>query len=486
MTLVKKRFILSVKVICEERQMGQIIFWGAGRTGQNVLDFWKMHQMCPDFFADNDKKLWGKEIGNVKVLSPQEIYSIRNIKIFITSQFSEEILNQLLENGIPEEKIVRADHIYRSEMIREISDILSISVRKNAGLALKKECLIDLSKGMVLGGVERWSYTLAGCLKEAGFEGAYILPGCYEKMVSDDTFPSIIVDAEEKYMLDLYVENILHSGCKYVICNFPHTFFLAVCMIKKKKLSELRIITVIHNDESIYYDTYCNWSRYIDMCLVISRKMRTVLAERGFPSEKIRELHWKIPCKKELKRDCVHDREPIHIGYAGRVTKIQKRADLIVDVAEKLKRKRIDFTLQIAGTGDYEETLKEEIMKHGLGENVVLKGLVDNKNISGFWQDQDICINCSEWEGHSISQCEAMAAGAVPVVTDTSGAEDDIIDGYNGYIVGLCDVDAMADRIEFLYRNRERLFLMGVRSQKMIIERNKNVDEIAYWRELLT
>lgn len=466
--------------------MRKTIFWGAGMLGQDALDFWIKHQICPDFFGDNNKKLWGKEIGNVKVLSPQEIYSLNKIKIFITCQFYDEILNQLLDNGVPKENIVRADDIYSTEMLLEIGDALNVEVKKNTNFVSEKGCLIDLSKGMVLGGVEKWSYTLAKRLKIADFEGAYMLPGYYQNTVVDDTLPVITIYADEKDMFDLYIENILQSGYKNIICNFPHTFFKAACMIKKKKLSKLYIIAVIHNDEDIYYDTYCAWSKYIDVCLVISKKMKDTLLERGFPPEKIKKLYWKIPDEIVLKRNYSIGGEPIRIGYAGRVTRIQKRVDLIVDVAEKLKEKEIDFKIQIAGIGDYTETLKKEITKRGLSERVCLEGLVENKDIWKFWSKQDIFLNCSEWEGHSISQCEAMAAGVVPVVTKTSGTEDDILDGYNGYLVDLHDVDTMADRIGILYRDRRKLEIMGSRCQKVIIERNESVDEIAYWRGLLT
>lgn len=466
--------------------MWKNIFWGAGKIGQDVLDFWKRHQISPNFFGDNNKKLWGKEIGKVKVLSPQEIYSLKDIKIFITCQFYDEILNQLLDNGIPKENIVRADAVYRPEMLVEIGNALNIEAGKNTNFTSQKGCLIDLSKGMVLGGVEKWSYATAKRLKSAGYQGAYLLPGNYQNTVVDDTLPAIIINADEKYMFDQYIKNILQSGYKNIICNFPHMFFQAACMIKKKKLAEPRIIAVIHNDEDIYYETYSAWSKYIDVCLVISSKMQDTLLERGFPSEKIKQLCWNIPCESVIKRNYSVDGEPIRIGYAGRVTKIQKRVDLIVDVAEKLKEKEIDFKIQIAGIGDYTETIRKEIAKRGLDEKVCLKGLVEDKDIWKFWSKQDIFLNCSEWEGHSISQCEAMAAGVVPVVTKTSGTEDDIVDGYNGYLADLHDTDTMADRIGVLYKNRRKLEIMGSRCQNIMIERNQSVDEIAYWRELLT
>ena len=94
-------------------------------------------------------------------------------------------------------------------------------------------------------------------------------------------------------------------------------------------------------------------------------------------------------------------------------------------------------------------------------------------------------ISCSEREGHSISQSEAMAAGAVPVITDVSGARDDVTDGYNGFVVPVGDVDALADRICYLYYNRDELVRMGKCAHDTIYERQKNLNQTEFWNKLL-
>ena len=94
-------------------------------------------------------------------------------------------------------------------------------------------------------------------------------------------------------------------------------------------------------------------------------------------------------------------------------------------------------------------------------------------------------ISCSEYEGHSISQSEAMAEGAVPVITDVSGAEDDVTDGYNGFIVAVGDVETMADKISCLYYNRDMLERMGERAHETIYARQKDQNQTSFWEDLL-
>ena len=97
--------------------MGQTIFWGAGKIGRQILQFWKLHQMCPDFFCDSREETWGTEISGVKVFPPQQAYVSEDAVIYVTCGFFYEISAQLMQNGIKEENIVMADSIYSKEML---------------------------------------------------------------------------------------------------------------------------------------------------------------------------------------------------------------------------------------------------------------------------------------------------------------------------------------------------------------------------------
>ncbi len=469
--------------------MRKVVFWGAGKIGRDVLEFWRSHWIYPDFFCDNQQELWGRDIDGIGILSPEQVYKLENPTVYITNVYFDEIQGQLLEMGISRDSIVKAGSICEREMLCKISDRLKSYFMKEINNGLKRGCLIDLSMGMVLGGVEKWSYTLADVLKNCGFEGAYLMPDFSHNAMENHTFPAICVDLNnrlnKKSILDLYIEEIVYSGYENIVCNFPFEIFVAACMVKKMSLRELRIIAVVHCDEEVYYQTFCSWSDYIDKCLVISERMKRTLMKRGFPLEKIEVLYWKIPCDKELVREYSSANEPIHIGYAGRLTKRQKRLDLVMDVAEKLKSNGIDFLLELAGTGDYEKELQAEILHRNLSDCMILKGMVNRNEIPEFWKKQDIYLSCSDWEGHSISQSEAMGEGVVPVVTNTSGTEEDIKSGYNGYIAELQDVDSIVKNIVYLYQNRELLPIMGKRSYEMIVERNGKLNEEAFWKNML-
>ena len=78
-----------------------------------------------------------------------------------------------------------------------------------------------------------------------------------------------------------------------------------------------------------------------------------------------------------------------------------------------------------------------------------------------------------------------MAQGAVPVITDVSGARDDIKDGENGFIVDVGDLAAAAERIAYLHENRDTLEKMGKAAHQSVLVKQKDTDQKAFWLNLL-
>ena len=103
-------------------------------------------------------------------------------------------------------------------------------------------------------------------------------------------------------------------------------------------------------------------------------------------------------------------------------------------------------------------------------------GLLEHAQMADFWKHQDIMVSCSDWEGHSISQVEAMVGGAVPILTDVSGVRDDVQDGYNGYVVEVGNIEKMAYKIIFLEKHREMLVKMGMHAYETVKNRQPKED----------
>ncbi len=92
-----------------------------------------------------------------------------------------------------------------------------------------------------------------------------------------------------------------------------------------------------------------------------------------------------------------------------------------------------EFTCLIVGDGSERENLKTYIRKKGLKNYVKLIGSVDFREINKYYLISDLFVFASTTETQGMVLLEAMA-GSTPVVAVRSSGTDDIIqNGFNGY-----------------------------------------------------
>lgn len=145
--------------------------------------------------------------------------------------------------------------------------------------------------------------------------------------------------------------------------------------------------------------------------------------------------------------------DKIQIGYAGRLEIMQKRADLLIELVKQLELKKVPYIFHIAGTGIYFNEIKQYIKENKLEEKIILYGQLPREKISEFWNNKDIFIAVSDKEGCCLSMMEAMASGAVPVVTGFSVSYEYVSVPKNGYVVPFGDMETMAECIGELYNH---------------------------------
>ena len=474
-----------------------IIFCGAGKIGRKNLCLWKKWGLQVDYFADNNPELWGKKVEGVDVISMEDLNKLpHKTDFYITCQSVDVMKEQLISLGIPQESI------------RDCSITMNV-----CGYAMQQpgfkepipidepiwekgpaRILFDFQNGMVLGGVESWSAQTAHKLKYLGWESFFLLSGTQINVVEKNiSFWNVGKRIHVEYDNTMMANEILaclnrriaQSGCRHIIINFPGYHLISACLVKRAYPDKVKVIAVVHNDEEIYYTYYKLFEKYIDKCLVISERIRAKMIKNGFPQAKLEYLPWEIACEEQFSHTYTSKREPLRIGYAGRIVTYQKRMDYLVEVIKRLKERKIDFKLEIAGNGSYKEQLEKEISENHLDREVQLLGVLDASEIREFWKRQDVMVSCSDWEGHSISQGEAMSAGAVPVVTDVSGAADDITDGENGFIVEVGSVEQIVEKICFLNSYRDKLAEMGEKAYQRIKEKNNGEVLENLWQTIL-
>ena len=466
--------------------MQENVFWGAGKIGQEMCRLWKFYGISPDYIFDNNRELVGTYCYGLMISEKEKIRELKNPRIFITCRHTEEIGRQLQrEYGYTD--IIECDDI--TKMISYLLHNKMIKLESLFCMGDKKyDVLMDLENGIVLGGVESWVFESSALLNKMGYTCRHISTDFQEDTIVDNGINSIEIPYVESGCavgLNLCSKEIIkHLPCN-IVCNFAGLTILSACVAKAIAGDKLNVIAVVHNDEEGYYSVYAEMESYIDKCLVISSLIKKKLIARGFPEKKCFNLPWKITIGKHHIRSYSEKENPIRLGYAGRIVKEKKRIDYILLIAKYLKEKGISYILEIAGEGDYKLILEDEIRNQRLQNFVHYVGVVKRQEIGIFWQHQDMMLSCSEWEGNSITQCEAMAAGAVPIVTDVSGARDDVDDGENGFIVDVGATDQIVEKVCFLYEHRELLSIMGKKAYETMKQKSDGVNLEEFWKSIL-
>jgi glycosyltransferase involved in cell wall biosynthesis len=94
------------------------------------------------------------------------------------------------------------------------------------------------------------------------------------------------------------------------------------------------------------------------------------------------------------------------------------------------------------------------------------------------------CLPSIRREGLARALIEAMAYCVPPVVTDSGGSPELVVNGQCGIVVPVEDSQALADAIERLYRDPELRTRLGVAARERIATRFRNEDTVAKTIEL--
>lgn len=451
--------------------MDPVVIFGTGNGGMIVK--W----MLEDFgvpiraFTDNNKSKWGTLQDGLPVIAPEALRD-DDSSIVIASTWENEIAEQLHAMGISD-RIIGKEH-FMYEYFQGCAEKFSYLSEYRAD-DKKITFIFGTDLGLYQGGVESWTYTVVDELKKRGY-GIKILTNKTSK------------PAPERFAMDTYYLNMRGKGyCSglkdtvnaimenapcVVIDSWQSMTMLAAAIVKRQNNRAIRsLIEVVHSDLSRLFRTVKTFEKELDFCMGVSRDINQCLLEKyKMAPEKIRYKESPVKYDKEITREYAGGVQPIRIGYAARLIKSQKRADLLPELMDALVERNVNFRMQIAGDGALYDMIQTHIEEKGYARSVFMMGYIPREQMNRFWNDQDIFVNLSDSEGVCLSMLEAMGNGCVPVVTRVTGSGEFVGRGI-GYICDIGDMNAMAEKIAFLDWHRELLAEMGQNAWKSAREK---------------
>lgn len=112
----------------------------------------------------------------------------------------------------------------------------------------------------------------------------------------------------------------------------------------------------------------------------------------------------------------------------------EKNVDFLLAATDVLRRRSTQaFRCLIIGEGEERQRLQDGIHKLGLAEVVTLVGAVPPDDMAGYYQLADVFVFASQSETQGMVILEAMAAGLPVVAVRSSGIDDVVQQGRNGY-----------------------------------------------------
>jgi glycosyltransferase involved in cell wall biosynthesis len=146
--------------------------------------------------------------------------------------------------------------------------------------------------------------------------------------------------------------------------------------------------------------------------------------------------------------------------FSARFTSRKRPLDLI-EAVSKISHKNI--VLLFIGDGPEKSKMEALVDKHNI--KCIFTGFIGQNELPKYYSISDMYAIVSDYDASPKSLNEALNFELPILVTDKVGTAVDLIkNNHNGYIVASRDIDAMADKIQFLNNNREIAIEMGKKS----------------------
>lgn len=203
--------------------------------------------------------------------------------------------------------------------------------------------------------------------------------------------------------------------------------------------------------------------------IAVSDLVKQDLTSLGIAESKIKVIHngtmWIEELPKRRKNDC------LVIGLVGQV--IERKGHLqALKCIKLLKNKNIELKLKIVGNGDakYERILKEFIKENEIEDYIEWSG--NKSGITEIYDGIDVLLapTISE-EPFGLIAIEANMLSIPVIASNKGGFKETILNDFNGFLVDVMDIPAIADKIELFYNDPARVLKMGANG-RVHVQRN--------------
>lgn len=197
----------------------------------------------------------------------------------------------------------------------------------------------------------------------------------------------------------------------------------------------------------------------------------------GCPQNKI----VKLPVGFEISQYAFYERKLV-TGQAVKIITVarlveKKGIEYGIKAIAKVLEKNAEIIYTIVGDGTLRASLENLILDLKISENVKLLGWMTQEQVRQLYADAHIFMLPSvtaangDREGQALVLQEAQAMGLPVISTVHNGIPEGLLDGKSGFLVPEKDVEALAEKLNYLVEHPEVWFEMGKIGREYVKDR---------------
>ena len=254
------------------------------------------------------------------------------------------------------------------------------------------------------------------------------------------------------------------------------SFMIVLCFTVTISLlfSEIKQVVALRNDPNCMKRKILRWlatcSFYapdVKGILIQTLSIRDFFKDKKSLYKKTKVIYNPIILDEDLVGAAISHSKKNMVVSVGRLCP-QKQPLILLEAFAEFCKMHPTYNLTFFGEGELDNKIYSCAKHLGIDDKVILAGR--SKNAIKEILSAQIFIMTSMCEGMSNALLEAMSIGLPCISTKVSGAKDIIVDGDNGYLVDIGDVNKVAEKLSLLADDEEKRVKMGKRASLLYHE----------------
>ena len=400
-------------------------------------------------FLDNDASKWEHKLDGIKIVSPEKICDYEYDFVFVLSIYRNEMVAQLKNMGVPDNKIFDIYHIEKICQCEPAQYYGKLSTDNKAKKILIYSHALDST------GAQNVLYTAIQILKKRGYHLAVVsrTDGVLRRYIQKMDIPVILMrdsyfEEEFEKLIDWADKIIVNTLLLYYVvkelldCDKPVKWWI----------HETTILQDLNKELFVHISNSENVSMY-----AVSPLVRRKILQKVNDNIVVKELKYGVPFYNFIKKK-TFQQEKIIFAIIGVINET-KGQDIFLRAVESLSddyQKKAEFL--IVGRG---ELWTEELKQLGNFPSVKLIGEIENQKMPELYNQIDVVVCCSRLEAMSVVITEGCMTKRLVIVSDVAGIADFITNRKNGLIFKSENIEELAELMKWTIDHREQARQMG-------------------------